>query len=207
MPSDEPTHGTSPRGLSACFPTDAFVAAWAQTPRDTCHANEHATPLRGVRQRVLLRYALIKPPEEHSTPGSLKAVQVSLVKPVAYLKDRVRARNLRPTAPRPIRRKKAKVRSSGVVCLLTSGGLIRVRRRLDQQDVGFIASDPGFCRRPTDETATSLRANVTPALNGGRRRLVRDLGDGGGPYGWGSRGARRPRPAHNARRTCTQTSG
>src|SRR5262249_59015821 len=46
--------------------------------------------LIGVRHGVLLRCALIKPPEEHSTPGSLKAVLVSLVEPVAYLKDRVR---------------------------------------------------------------------------------------------------------------------
>jgi hypothetical protein len=30
---------------------------------------------------------LIKPPEENSTPGTLKAVQVALVEPVAYLKD------------------------------------------------------------------------------------------------------------------------
>src|SRR5262249_708481 len=45
--------------------------------------------LRGVRHGVLLRCALIKPPEENSTPGSLKAVHVSLVKPVAYLKNRV----------------------------------------------------------------------------------------------------------------------
>jgi hypothetical protein len=45
--------------------------------------------LIGVRHAVLLRCVLIKPPEENSTPGSLKAVQVSLVKPVAYLKDRV----------------------------------------------------------------------------------------------------------------------
>jgi hypothetical protein len=30
---------------------------------------------------------LIKPPEENSTPGTLKAVQVALVKPVAYLRD------------------------------------------------------------------------------------------------------------------------
>src|SRR5438105_1830341 len=37
-----------------------------------------------VRHRVLLRCALIKPPEENSTPGSLKALPVSLVKPVAY---------------------------------------------------------------------------------------------------------------------------
>src|SRR5437016_7049692 len=46
--------------------------------------------LIGVRHGVLLRCALIRPPEEHSTPGSLKALHVSLVKPVAYLKDRVR---------------------------------------------------------------------------------------------------------------------
>jgi hypothetical protein len=45
--------------------------------------------LIGVRHGVLLRCALIKPPEEHSTAGPLKAVQVSLVKPVAYLKNRV----------------------------------------------------------------------------------------------------------------------
>ena len=45
--------------------------------------------LIGVRHGVLLRCALIRPPEEHSTPGSLKALHVSLVKPVAYLKDRV----------------------------------------------------------------------------------------------------------------------
>jgi hypothetical protein len=32
---------------------------------------------------------LIKPRGEHSTPGTLKAVQVTLVKPVAYLKYRV----------------------------------------------------------------------------------------------------------------------
>src|SRR6266581_5446260 len=45
--------------------------------------------LIGVRHGVLLRCALIRPPEEYSTPGSLKALPVSLVKPVAYLKDRV----------------------------------------------------------------------------------------------------------------------
>jgi hypothetical protein len=36
-------------------------------------------------QGVLLRCALIKPLEENSTPGSLKAWHVSLVKPVTYL--------------------------------------------------------------------------------------------------------------------------
>src|SRR6266545_5010942 len=53
--------------------------------------------LIGVRHGVLLRCALIRPPEEHSTPGSLKALHVSLAKPVAYLKDRV-TRN----APSPL---------------------------------------------------------------------------------------------------------
>jgi hypothetical protein len=32
---------------------------------------------------------LIKPPRENSTPGTLKAVQVTLVEPVAYLKSSV----------------------------------------------------------------------------------------------------------------------
>src|SRR2546429_9719955 len=45
--------------------------------------------LIGVRHGGLLRCALIKPPEGNSTPGSLKAMHVSLVKPVAYLKNRV----------------------------------------------------------------------------------------------------------------------
>src|SRR6266436_2661109 len=49
--------------------------------------------LIGVRHGVLLRCALIRPPEEYSTPGSLKALHVSLVKPVAYLKDRVTSRH------------------------------------------------------------------------------------------------------------------
>jgi hypothetical protein len=53
----------------------------------------------GVRQRVLLSCGLIKPPKEHSTPGLLKALLVSLVKPVAYLKDRVRSRLLCGWAP------------------------------------------------------------------------------------------------------------
>ena len=43
--------------------------------------------LVGVQQRVLLSWGLIKPLKENSTPGSLKALLVSLVKPVAYLKD------------------------------------------------------------------------------------------------------------------------
>jgi hypothetical protein len=39
----------------------------------------------------------------------------------------VRARTLRPTAPRPTRRKKSKRPLRGAVCLWTTGGLIRVR--------------------------------------------------------------------------------
>src|SRR5712691_9250979 len=51
--------------------------------------------LIGVRHGALLRCALIKPPEENSSPGSLKALHVSLVKPVAYLKDRVTKTSMR----------------------------------------------------------------------------------------------------------------
>ena len=45
--------------------------------------------MMGAQPGVLLRCALIKPPEENCIPGPLKAVQVSLVKAVAYLKDEV----------------------------------------------------------------------------------------------------------------------
>src|SRR5713101_3155491 len=38
--------------------------------------------VKGVRHGVLLRCALIRPPEEHSPPGSLHALPVSLVKSV-----------------------------------------------------------------------------------------------------------------------------
>ena len=45
--------------------------------------------MMGAQHGGSLQCALSKPPEENSTPGPLKAVQVSLVKPVAYLKDQV----------------------------------------------------------------------------------------------------------------------
>jgi len=41
--------------------------------------------LIGFRHRVLLWCVLIKPPWENSTAGTLKAFQVALVEPVAYL--------------------------------------------------------------------------------------------------------------------------
>jgi hypothetical protein len=47
--------------------------------------------------------------------------------------NEVRAWNLRPTAPRPARRKKSKSPLLGVVCLLTTEGLIRVRPRITEQ--------------------------------------------------------------------------
>jgi hypothetical protein len=48
--------------------------------------------LIGFRHGVLLG-GLIKPRGENSTPGTLKAVQVTLVKPVAYLKYRVKCQS------------------------------------------------------------------------------------------------------------------
>jgi hypothetical protein len=70
------------------FPPGALQGLPA--PRgDTPHVRLAMPPglrpaLRGVRQRVRRRYALITPPEEHATPGLRKALPVSLVKPVAY---------------------------------------------------------------------------------------------------------------------------
>src|SRR5262249_42823389 len=66
-----------------------YVVAWGQRQRGTCNSNENATGSDRCPTGVLLRCALIKPPGENSTPGTLKAVLVSLVKPVAYLKSRV----------------------------------------------------------------------------------------------------------------------
>src|SRR4030095_16089779 len=71
--------------------TGLSVVALGQRLRDTCNSNGNATGSDRCPTWVLLRCALIKPPGENSTPGSLKAVLVSLVKPVAYLNNRVMA--------------------------------------------------------------------------------------------------------------------
>ena len=72
-----------------CPILNSFVVR-ARTRRDTCNSNENATGFDTYLTWGSPSVGLIKPPEENFTPGSLKAVQVSLVKPVAYLKDRVK---------------------------------------------------------------------------------------------------------------------
>src|SRR5262245_28244888 len=88
MPSDGPARERAAPRLYAYGPTGLSGVAAGRRPRGTCHANEQATGSARCPTWVLLRCALIKPPGENSTPGSLKAMLVSLVKPVAYLKSR-----------------------------------------------------------------------------------------------------------------------
>jgi hypothetical protein len=78
-------HGRWSPGLSAGGHTESSDAAWGHTPHETCNATGHATgvercPTEGAPSRCSQQAT-----EEHSTPGSRKAVQVALVKPVAYL--------------------------------------------------------------------------------------------------------------------------
>src|SRR5215510_6222950 len=89
MPAAEPAYGRSAPGLAACCHTGSRVAAWVQTHVILAMPPSMRQALISVQHGVLLRYALIEPPEETSLPGPLKAVQVSLVKPVVYLKDEV----------------------------------------------------------------------------------------------------------------------
>src|SRR5262245_51872896 len=90
MPSGGPMHGRLALELFGCGQTALYVVAAGQRQCDPCNSNGNATGSARCPTWVLLRCALIKPPEGNSTPGSLKAVLVSLVKPVAYLKNRVK---------------------------------------------------------------------------------------------------------------------
>jgi len=73
-----PLAGSLHYAVRSCAPPNALADAIQSSMRQA---------LIGVRHGVLLQWALIKPPEEHYTPGTLKAAQVALVEPVAYLKD------------------------------------------------------------------------------------------------------------------------
>src|SRR5215831_5110616 len=84
--SGGPTRERSAPRLCEYGPIGLCVVASGRRQRDTCNSNGNATGSDRCPTWVLLRCALIKPPGENSTPGSLKAVLVSLVKPVAYLK-------------------------------------------------------------------------------------------------------------------------
>ena len=57
-----------------------------QAPQDDLEESAPSQVIQGGRTRLI---HFIKPRGENSTPGTLKAVQVTLVKPVAYLKYRV----------------------------------------------------------------------------------------------------------------------
>jgi len=76
--------------LPASAPSWSQEAGWtgSSSPPTGETPYPHAQPCCPVPWRSRLPHYRL-PPEEHSTPGTLKAVQVALVKPVAYLKDRV----------------------------------------------------------------------------------------------------------------------
>jgi hypothetical protein len=64
-----------------------FADTWAQTQHSTCDPTSNATGFDKIPTYCFSPTVWFKPPWEfYFTPGTLKAVLVALVKPVAYLK-------------------------------------------------------------------------------------------------------------------------
>jgi hypothetical protein len=84
MPAAGRAQGRWLPGLSDWCHTGSSGAAWGQTPRDTCNATGNATGFERCPTEGAPSMCSHQATEENSTPGSLKALSVSLVKPVAY---------------------------------------------------------------------------------------------------------------------------
>ena len=79
---------------------------------------------------------------------------------------------------------------SEVEQLCTRVGIVDRGRLVLQDDLANLRAPTGHILVETPDAtkvATLLNANVVLALNGGRRRIVRDPVDGGGQYDRGSR--------------------
>src|SRR5215510_11453137 len=91
MPFGGPTHARLARGDDASPQTTSSGDVWAQTHHGTCHASAHATGFdRALTYSPPFVVRAHQTTKADCTPGTLKASQVALVEPVAYLKDLVR---------------------------------------------------------------------------------------------------------------------
>src|SRR5262245_32789790 len=92
MPFGGPTHERLAQVDDESPQTTSSGDVWAQRQHDTCHSSANATGFdRALTYSPPFFVRAHQTTKEDCTPGTLKASQVALVEPVAYLKDLVRA--------------------------------------------------------------------------------------------------------------------
>src|SRR5215831_3414140 len=90
MPFGGPTHERLAQVDDASPQTTSSGDVWAQRQHGTCNANANATGFeRALTYSPPFFVRAHQTTKEDCTPGTLKARQVALVEPVAYLKDLV----------------------------------------------------------------------------------------------------------------------
>src|SRR5215472_13602083 len=90
MPFGGPTHERLAQVDDASPHTTSSGDVWAQRQHGTCHASANATGFdRALTYSPPFFVRAHQTTKEDCTPGTLKASQVALVEPVAYLKDLV----------------------------------------------------------------------------------------------------------------------
>src|SRR5215475_11721708 len=90
MPFGGPTHERLARVDDESPQTTSSGDVWAQTQHGTCNSSAHATGFdRALTYSPPFVVRAHQTTKEDCTPGTLKASQVALVEPVAYLKDLV----------------------------------------------------------------------------------------------------------------------
>src|SRR5215471_11063437 len=91
MPFGGPTHERLARVDDESPQTTSSGDVWAQRQPGTCNSSANATGFdRALTYSPPLFVRAHQTTKEDCTPGTLKASQVALVEPVAYLKDLVR---------------------------------------------------------------------------------------------------------------------
>src|SRR5262245_48177644 len=90
MPFGGPTHERLAQVDDESPQTTSSGDVWAQIQHDTCHSSANATGFdRALTYSPPFFVRAHQTTKEDCTPGTLKASQVALVEPVAYLKDLV----------------------------------------------------------------------------------------------------------------------
>src|SRR5215510_4374930 len=104
MPFGGPTHERLARVDDESPQTTSSGDVWAQTQHGTRNSSAHATGFdRALTYSPPFVVRAHQTTKEDCTPGTLKASQVALVEPVAYLKDLVTKPAPRRSAPQPPR--------------------------------------------------------------------------------------------------------
>src|SRR5262247_2523671 len=90
MPFGGPTHERLAQVDDESPQTTSSGDVWAQIQHDTCNSSANATGFdRALTYSPPFVVRAHQTTKEDCTPGTLKASQVALVEPVAYLKDLV----------------------------------------------------------------------------------------------------------------------